>query len=53
MSLLKVFVSEETQFPAPLSRCLVTPLVVWPFDQDVLNLLPIIGLAVATAPPIA
>ena len=43
---------EETQFPA-LSRRLLTPLIASPFEPGVLNVLPITGLAVATAPSIA
>ena len=43
---------EETHFPA-LSRCLLTPLIASPFEPNVLNILPITGLAVATVPSTA
>ena len=47
------FFSLEDPVSRPLLRCLVTPLVASPFESDVLKVLSINGLAVATAPATA
>ena len=51
MSLLKALFFRQDTVSRLLLRCLETPLGASAFEPDVLNVLPITGLVVATTPP--